>query len=78
MWYVSRAKSNSVNQIVKFLEANPGKSEAEIHLLVFGTYAAEKKHKEMLRRGLDKGIIGRVKCLNPKSKTKYFYFVPQK
>jgi len=78
MLYGSRAKSNSVNQIVKFLEANPGKSEAEIHLLVFGTLTAGKKHKDMLRRGLDKGIIARVKCLNPKSKTKYFYFIPQK
>ena len=79
MLYQVRRKSNSVKQIVDFLVENPCQSEAQILLKVFkydrkvAAYA-NKKYADMLRRGLDKSLIGRVKVKNPKCRTKYYYF----
>ena len=79
MLYQVRPRRNSVKQIVDFLVENPCQSEYQIFLKVFKydrkrSFYASKKYADMLRRGLDKSLIGRVKVKNPKCRTKYYYF----
>ena len=79
MWFsTKKVKRNSIKQIVDFLKDNPCQSEAQILSKVFnftrGGFYPNKKYADMLRRGLDKNLIGRVKVKNPKCRTKYYYF----
>lgn len=66
---------NSVWDIVDYLKKNPGKSEKDIVQDVFGEPRG-KKHAELLKRALQKGIIQRAKKITGDGRTKYFYFLP--
>lgn len=71
---------NSVNQIINYLEKHPFKTESEIQENVFGYFRnrkgeleSNKKYADMLRRGLSKGLIKRVKVEG--KRFKYIYYV---
>jgi len=69
---------NSVQDYVKFLTSHPGESfsETDLHCNVYcmsSKYSIEKKHKSMLRRALEKGLVQR-KMVQRKSHV-YEYFV---
>jgi hypothetical protein len=82
MW--KPAPYRSVNEIVEFLIKNPFRTESEIQERVFGYYRnssifSNKKYADMLRRGLDKGLVKRI-IWKKKSESRklYFYYVPTK
>tara|TARA_R110002167_G_scaffold352866_1_gene565915 strand:+ start:338 stop:649 length:312 start_codon:yes stop_codon:yes gene_type:complete len=57
---------NSVNEMVEVLKRIGPMEENEINKAAFGfdrnnTHSSNKKYADMLRRGLKKGIIGRIK-----------------
>lgn len=62
--YNFRQHINSVHEIVGYLKTNPASTETEILSGVFGfTRSANnnnKKYAYMLRRGIQKGLIGRT------------------
>jgi len=81
---VETAPYRSVKEIVNFLKQNPNQTESEIQEKVFGYYRnysvySNKKYADMLRRGLDKGLIKRI-IWKKKSESRelYFYYVPTK
>ena len=58
-------KRNSINQIIDVLKWKQFLCENEIMFVAFGydrndSRASNKKYADMLRRGMAKGIIGRV------------------
>jgi len=72
----------SVKEITAFLGKNPFRTESEIQEQVFGYYRSgsfysNKKYADMLRRGLDKGLIKRI-IWKKKSEGRalYRYYVP--
>ena len=80
MW--KPAPYRSVKEIANFLVDNPFQTESEIQEQVFGYYRnysnySNKKYADMLRRGLDKGLIKRIywKRKND-SRPLYRYYVP--
>jgi len=82
MW--SPTPYRSVKEITAFLEKNPFRTESEIQEQVFGYYRnssffSNKKYADMLRRGLDKGVIKRI-IWKRKSEGRalYRYYVPTK
>lgn len=80
MW-PTRCKPNSVKQIVRWLKVNPYSTESEIQQKVFGyvrknSYESNKKYADMLRRGMSKGLVSRIKLKIPRIRERYFYFVP--
>lgn len=71
-------KSNSIKQIVEYLSNNNFRTEAQIQLDVFDydrhtSMYSNKKYADMLRRGVSKGIIKRVKV--DLGKTKFIYYI---
>jgi len=67
-------KNNSVHQMVEVLKRIGPMTENEIHQTAFGydrnnSFGSNKKYADMLRRGLKKGIIGRMEW--PKDAIKY-------
>ena len=71
---INRKKSNSVHEMVDALKRIGPMTETEIHKAAFGydrntTWHSNKKYADMLRRGLKKGIIGRMEW--PKDAIKY-------
>ena len=67
-------KNNSVHEMVEVLKRIGPMTENEIHQAAFGydrntTWHSNKKYADMLRRGLKKGIIGRMEW--PKDAIKY-------
>ena len=82
MYYRSPAPYRSVKEIIHFLVVNPFRTENEIQEKVFGYYRSgnfnsNKKYAEMLRRGMDKGMIKRIywKRKND-SRPLYRYYIP--
>ena len=72
----------SVKEITAFLQKNPFRTESQIQEQVFGyyrnsSYFSNKKYADMLRRGLDKGLIKRI-IWKRKSDDRalYRYYVP--
>jgi hypothetical protein len=81
MW-PQTAPYRSVKEIVNFLIENPFRTESEIQEQVFGYYRnssffSNKKYADMLRRGLNKGLIKRI-IWKRKSEGRAFYryYVP--
>jgi len=77
-----RRKYNSVNSIIDYLNTTVVVSENKIMRDVFGydrnnTYESNKKYADMLRRGLDKGLIHRIYMpfKIPGVRARYFYYV---
>lgn len=77
---------NSIKQVVEYLKYNPGSTENEINLGVWGYKRNEKnmygfigssnkKYADLIRRGLRKGIINRRQALTEKGK-RYIYYIP--
>ena len=71
---INRKKSNSVHEMVDALKRIGPMTENEINKAAFGydrntTWHSNKKYADMLRRGLKKGIIGRMEW--PKDAIKY-------
>ena len=71
---INRKKSNSVHNMVDVLKTVGPMTENEISKAAFGydrntTWHSNKKYADMLRRGLKKGIIGRMEW--PKDAIKY-------
>jgi hypothetical protein len=80
MW--KPAPYRSVKEIIHFLVVKPFRTESEIQEQVFGYYRnysnySNKKYADMLRRGLEKGVIKRIywKRKND-SRPLYRYYVP--
>jgi hypothetical protein len=76
MW--KPAPYRSVKEIVNFLKQNPNQTESEIQEKVFGYYRnysnySNKKYADMLRRGLAKGLIFRIK--QKKNQSQFVYSV---
>jgi hypothetical protein len=71
--------NNSVKQIVSYLKDNPFSSENQIINGAFSVAQgySNKKYKDMLRRGLRKGIINRKKVNLFNSKSRFFYYIPK-
>ena len=74
MW--KPAPYRSVKEIVNFLKDNPNQTESEIQEKVFGYYRnysvySNKKYADMLRRGLAKGLIFRIK--QKKNQSQFIY-----
>ena len=58
-------KNNSVQDMVEVLKVYGAMTENEINTKAFGytrgaSYGSNKKYADMLRRGMKKGIIGRI------------------
>ena len=76
-------KRNSINQIIDVLKWKQFLTENEIMFTAFGydrndTRASNKKYADMLRRGMAKGIIGRVEMKNWRtSRSKYLYYLKE-
>jgi len=67
-------ENNSVHEMVDVLKRIGPMSENDIHKAAFGydrnrSFGSNKKYADMLRRGLTKGIIGRMEW--PKDAIKY-------
>lgn len=76
-----RKKNNSIKQIIDTLRQGSFMTENEIMRITFGynrnmTWESNKKYADMLRRGLDKGIIKRVR-IDSWGREKYFYYLPE-
>jgi len=72
-------KSNSVKQIVEFLDLTVCASENTIMKSVFGydrnsTWMSNKKYAEMLRRGLRKGLYRRFESKFTGIRSRVFYY----
>jgi len=80
MW--KPAPYRSVKEIIHFLVVNPFRTENEIQEQVFGYYRSgnfysNKKYADMLRRGMDKGLIKRIYWKRKSdSRPLYRYYVP--
>lgn len=76
-------KRNSINQIIDTLKWKQFLTENEIMFAAFGydrndSRASNKKYADMLRRGMAKGIIGRVEMKNWRtSRSKYLYYLKE-
>jgi predicted transcriptional regulator len=79
---VSFKTRNSVQDMVEVLKINGTLSENEINIKAFGydrnrSFGSNKKYADMLRRGMKKGIIGRIGFPDNALKhgrTKFIYF----
>ena len=74
-----KKQQNSIETILRFLKANPFRSENEIMESCFGynrncSWESNKKYAEMLRRGMRNGKIGRTKANVKDNKATYFYY----
>ena len=75
-------KNNSVTEMVDVLTRIGPMEENDIHKAAFGfdrnnSYASNKKYADMLRRGIRKGIIGRMEYPEnavKNSRAQYIYF----
>ena len=75
--------SNSIKQVIAYLQENPFTSENQIMSTVFGytrnkRYSDNKKYADMLRRGLYSGKIARVQANVSGTKDRFFYYIPKK
>ena len=74
-------KNNSVHEMVDALKRIGPMTENEIHKAAFGydrnrTWKSNKKYADMLRRGLSKGIIARIKTYTG-NQSRFMYYVPK-
>ena len=78
----ARVTRNSVQDMVEVLKVYGPMTENQINTKAFAytrgaSYGSNKKYADMLRRGMEKGIIGRVELPKNKStRSKFLYFVP--
>ena len=78
-----KRKRNSIKQIIEVLKWKTFLTENEIMFAAFGydrndSGASNKKYADMLRRGMAKGIIGRVEMKNwTSSRAKYLYYLKE-
>lgn len=78
----ARVTRNSVQDMVEVLKIYGPMTENQINTKAFAytrgaSYGSNKKYADMLRRGMEKGIIGRVELPKNKStRSKFLYFVP--
>lgn len=75
-----RSRNNSIKQILHTLAWKSFLTENEIMEVTFGynrnaSRASNKKYADMLRRGMDKGLIKRIKADNTGVRSKYFYYL---
>lgn len=75
-------KRNSVKQLVEVLERKPLLTENKLFKKAFNyvrgeSYMANKKYADMLRRGLQKGIISRVELKIKGNRNRFFYYIPK-
>ena len=83
-------KNNSVHEMVDALKRIGPMTENEIHKAAFGydrnrTWKSNKKYADMLRRGMEKGLIDRqeigpdfAKALGYDGRSKFIYYVTRK
>ena len=74
-----KKQQNSIETILRFLNANPYRSENEIMESCFGyrrncSWESNKKYADMLRRGMRNGKIGRTKANVKDNNATYFYY----
>jgi|TARA_B100000073_G_scaffold95909_1_gene76184 hypothetical protein len=74
-------KYNSVKTMVQVLKEEGPMTEREIQMTCFGydrnrTWKSNKKYADMLRRGLSKGIIARIKTYTG-NRSRFMYYVPK-
>ena len=74
-------KYNSVKTMVQVLKEVGPMTEREIQMTCFGydrnrTWKSNKKYADMLRRGLSKGIIARIKTYTG-NQSRFMYDVPK-
>jgi hypothetical protein len=77
--YNSPAPYRSVKEIVDFLKTTNYKTESQIQEQVFGyyrnsSYESNKKYADMLRRGLQKGLIKRLLWKKKSDSRNYYYY----
>lgn len=70
-----RSNKTVIQQMVNSLERHPFLSEQQLIGLTFNS-KVNYAHAAELRRAVTKGEISRVRAKSAKTKTKYFYFVP--
>ena len=75
-------KRNSINQIIDVLKWKQFLCENEIMFVAFGydrndSRASNKKYADMLRRGMAKGIIGRIEMKHPANRSRYLYYLKE-
>lgn len=75
--------SNSIKQVIAYLQENPFTSENQIMSTVFGytrrsKYSDNKKYADLLRRGLYSGKIARIEARVSGKLDRFFYYVPKK
>ena len=73
-------KRNSLKQILHTLAWKSFLTENEIMEVTFGynrntSGASNKKYADMLRRGMAKGLIKRIKANDTGIRSKYFYYL---
>ena len=71
-------KNNSVKTMVKVLKEIGPMTENDINKAAFGydrntSYGSNKKYADMLRRGMQKGIIARIEA-DTNSRAKFLYY----
>ena len=71
-------KNNSVKQMVKVLKEYGPLTENGVNKAAFGydrntSYGSNKKYADMLRRGMQKGIIARIEA-DTNSRAKFLYY----
>ena len=74
-------KYNSVKTMVQVLKEVGPMTEHEIQMTCFGydrnnSIHSNKKYADMLRRGLSKGIIARIKTYTG-NQSRFMYYVPK-
>jgi hypothetical protein len=67
---------NSIKQVIEILKFHPGLTEKEIIAVAWGC-ERKKRHADLIRRGLEKGKIHRVKSYSNNKKV-FIYFVKVK
>jgi hypothetical protein len=72
-------KNNSVKEILSYLNETNYRTEMTIQEDVFSyyrndTWESNKKYAYMLRRGVTKGLIGRVQWKRKHESRPYFYY----
>ncbi len=73
-------QNNSVLELVDTLKKFPLLTENELMEKTYGyrrgrSLGSNKKYAQMLRRGVEKGLISRVELKSQASKCKFWYFV---
>lgn len=74
--------TNSIKQIINYLQENPFTSENQIMNTVFGynrktSIESNKKYADMLRRGLKSKKVARIQAKVSGTADRFFYYIPK-